>query len=100
MVSNKNVNVEHTIDRIGVSWRKHRYTGKPTKCVVEMRPPNWTWKLHFGSYDTEVEAMIARDYAALLRVRLGRMVLQLVVFPWMVTHPFANSMNRVSSSQA
>lgn len=71
MVSNKSVGKEYTIDRIGVSWRKNRLSGKPTKCVVEMRPPNWTWKLHFGSYDTEVEAMIARDYAALLRVSAG-----------------------------
>lgn len=71
MVPNKSVSIEHAIDRIGVSWRKNRLTGRPIKCVVEMRPPNWTWKLHFGSYETEVEAMIARDYAALLRVSAG-----------------------------
>jgi len=67
MASKKSVSIE----RKGVSWRRSPLTGKPTKCVVEMRPPNWIWKLNFGSYFTEVEAMVARDYGALLRISAG-----------------------------
>ncbi|KAG0590214.1 hypothetical protein M758_1G080000 [Ceratodon purpureus] len=50
------------IQRIGVALRKD--TGK---YVVEMRPPYWKLKLNFGSYNLQVEAMIARDYGAFLR---------------------------------
>jgi hypothetical protein len=67
MASKKSASArEHAIDRVGVSWRRN-----PSKCVVEMRPPNWAWRLNFGSYGTEAEAMVARDYGALLRDSAG-----------------------------